>query len=190
MYLWTGSQSVTNLQLWHHLANHWQTTPTLMSLYIPCTKSTFTLTVLPLIVGTNLAQIIWTQKQHYWQYVMSHTRVVIVVSCKLATYKAAWEQGQLVVRAGGCNLSVHKVKVGPEALFRKIYLPYLASHQCGSHTNRFWESVLLQLLLAVIVNTCQSCYVFSPLTLSPLITEYNTSQDHHKLTVMILLLLE
>ena len=30
--------------------------------------------------------------------------------------------------------------------------------------------VLLQLLLAVIVNTCQSCYLFSPLTLSPLIT--------------------
>jgi len=101
---------------------------------------------------------------------MSHTRVVIMVSCKLATYKAAWEQGQQLVRADGCNLSVHKVKVGPEALFRIIYLPYLASHQCGSHMNRFWESVLLQLLLAVIVNTCQSCYVFSPLTLSPLIT--------------------
>ena len=101
---------------------------------------------------------------------MSHTRAVIVVSCKLATYKAAWEQGQLLVRADGCNLSVHKVKVGPEALFRIIYLPYLASHQCGSHMNRFWESVLLQLLLAVIVNTYQSCYVFSQLTLSPLIT--------------------
>ena len=35
---------------------------------------------------------------------MSHTRVVIVVSCKIATYKAAWEQGQLLVRADGCNL--------------------------------------------------------------------------------------
>jgi len=142
MYPWTGSQSVTNLQLWHHLANHWQATPTLMSLYIPCTKPTFPLTVLPLIVGTNLAQIIWTQK-HCWQYVMSHTRAVIVVSCKIATYKAAWGKGQLLVRADGCNLSVHKVKVGPEASFQKIYLPYLASHQCGSHMNRFWESVLL-----------------------------------------------
>ena len=68
---------------------------------------------------------------------MSHTRVVIVTSYNIATYKAAWEQGQLLVRDHGCNLSVHKVKVGPEALFRIIYLPYLASHRCGSHINTF-----------------------------------------------------
>ena len=58
-------------------------------------------------------------------------------------------------------------------LFSILYHWYYSQNYSGiiiSGLTTFWESVLLQLLLAVIVNTCQSCYVSSPLTLSPLIT--------------------